>query len=311
MNKLSIVSPIYNEEDNINIFIERIISSLNLLGNLDYEIIFVLDPSDDNSKEIILDKIKNNKKIKLISLSRRFGQPISTLAGVKNCSGDRCVIIDCDLQDQPELIVELYNKMNEGYDVVLAKRRNRAGETYVKKMITKIGYYILNKVSDINIPRDTGDFRIISQRVINELKKLDDKSAFLRGLVSYIGFKQTHILYDRDKRLDGIGKYNKYFGSIKIALNGIVGFSSKPLFILFMTGLLTSIITGFLLFISLLFLILNIKIFSQSLIILLVVFLFMGLNFTALGLIGQYVGRIYDEVKKIPTYIIDEKINFD
>ena len=210
--KLSVVVPVFNEEKNIKEFTTRLISSLKNI-NLDYEVVFVLDPSNDLTEEKILDEINQNKKIKLICMSRRFGQPQATIAGIQNISGDRCVVIDCDLQDPPELITEMNKKIDQGYDVVVAKRNKRAGETFIKKLITKIGYYFINKITEIKIPVNTGDYRIISNKVIREIKKFNDKSAFLRGLVSYIGFKQTHILYDRDKRNKGEGKYNRYFGS--------------------------------------------------------------------------------------------------
>ena len=200
--------------------------------NSDYEIIFVLDPSSDDSEKIIKSEIESNSKIKLIVFSRRFGQPSATMAGIHNVSGDRCVIIDCDLQDPPELIFDMNEKMNEGYDVVLARRKSRKGETLFKKIITKLGYKLIEKITDIKIPKDTGDFRIISKRVIENLKKFKEPSAFLRGLVAYIGFSQTFVEYDRDERSDGYSKYNKYFGSIQIAFNGIFGFSSKPLFLM-------------------------------------------------------------------------------
>ena len=233
--KISVVTPVYNEENNIKIFLERLISTLEKI-DIDYEIIFVLDPSTDDTEKIILEFIKENKKIRLISLSRRFGQPAATMAGIQNITGDRCVVIDCDLQDPPELIYEMNIKIDEGYDAVLARRKSRKGETKIKKVITSIGYAFIEKITDISIPKDTGDFRILSKKVIDNLRKFREPNAFLRGLVAYIGFKQTFVEYDRDKRLSGNSKYNKYLGSIRIAFNGIFGFSSKPLFLMSIVG---------------------------------------------------------------------------
>ena len=232
---LSIIVPVFNEEKNINEFLNRLVLTLEKI-NEDYEVIFILDPSTDKTEELILDQIKKNNKIKLIVFSRRFGQPSATMAGIHYASGERCAIIDCDLQDPPELIFDMNKKMNEGFDVVLARRRSRKGETFIKKIITKIGYEIIEKITDIKIPKNTGDFRIISKRVIENLKKFNEPNAFLRGLVAYIGFKHSFIDYDREKRFRGISKYNKYLGSIQIAFNGIFGFSSRPLFIMSVVG---------------------------------------------------------------------------
>tara|TARA_X000000950_G_C13787228_1_gene607796 strand:+ start:158 stop:1102 length:945 start_codon:yes stop_codon:yes gene_type:complete len=307
--KISIVVPVYNEEKNIKKFLERTVSSFkNII--VDYEILFVLDPSTDSTFDIIVDQIKLNNKIKLLTLSRRFGQQAATMAGIHNCTGDYCVIIDCDLQDPPELIVDLYNKLLDGYDVVTAKRKKRYGETVLKKIITKIGYRLINRITDIEIPKDTGDFRIISKKVINELKKINEPSFFLRGLVSYVGYNQTFVEYDREERFDGEGKYNRYIGSLKIAFDGIFGFTSKPLTFVFISGI-------FLCFFSFIIAIYYLyqKIFTNivpglSSTIIFISF-FSGIQLFSIGLIGEYVGRIYDEIKKRPNYIIDKKINFD
>ncbi len=307
---LSIIVPVFNEEKNINEFLNRLVLTLEKI-NEDYEVIFILDPSTDKTEELILDQIKKNNKIKLIVFSRRFGQPSATMAGIHYASGERCAIIDCDLQDPPELIFDMNKKMNEGFDVVLARRRSRKGETFIKKIITKIGYEIIEKITDIKIPKNTGDFRIISKRVIENLKKFNEPNAFLRGLVAYIGFKHSFIDYDREKRFRGISKYNKYLGSIQIAFNGIFGFSSRPLFIMSVVGFAFALLS-FLIGIYYIF----VKLIDPSITpglsstILFITF-FSGLNLIGLGILGEYVGRIYDEVKNRPNYIVDKKYNFD
>ncbi len=310
MTKLSIVVPTYNEEESIKIFINKTVSVVEKITD-DYEIIFVLDPSKDDSEKIIKEELKKNNKIKLIVFSRRFGQPSATMAGIHHSSGDRCVIIDCDLQDPPELIYDLNKKMDEGYDVVAAQRNKRAGETLLKKLIAKIGYLIINKISDVKIPRDIGDFRIISKRVINELKKLSEASAFLRGLVAYVGYKQTFIKYDRDERKDGKSKYNKYLGSLKIAFNGIFGFSSKPLFFMSLVGFIFAMISFLIGIYYILIKIVDPQVTPGLSSTVLFITFFSGLQLIGLGLLGEYVGRIYDEVKKRPNFIIDKKYNFD
>ena len=310
MTKISIIIPVYNESQNINVFVERMVIEIEKITD-DYEIIFALDPSTDNTEDIILKAIEKNKKIKLLVFSRRFGQSAATMAALKNSKGDRCLIIDCDLQDPPELLSQMYSKMDEGYDVVLAKRKSRKGETLVKKSITSIGYNLINKISDVKIPINSGDFRLISKKIVNFLNEFDEPNAFLRGLVAYVGFKQTFIEYDRDERFSGISKYNKYLGSIKIAFNGLFGFGSKPIFLMSLLGF----VFAFLSFLIGLYYVI-VKIFDPNITpglssTILIITFFSGLQLLALGVLGEYIGRIYDEVKKRPKYIIDKKINFD
>ena len=308
--KISVVVPVFNEEVNIEPFLERIIKVLNKITN-DYEIIFSLDPSKDKTEEKILNLASQNKNIKIIIFSRRFGQPAATIAGINNSTGDCCVVIDVDLQDPPELIEELYVKFLEGYEVVLAKRKKRKGETFLKKIIASIGYKLINFFSEIDMPIDTGDFRLISKKVVEQLKSMKEPHNFLRGMVAYIGFKQCEIVYDRDQRFRGDTKYNKYLGSIKIALNGLLGFSSKPLHIMTFVGFILSM---FSFSIGLWYLIQ--KLLGENYTaglptsVLLITF-FSGVQLLALGLIGEYIGRIYDQVKQRPPYIIEKKINFD
>lgn len=310
MKKISVVVPVYNEQENIKDFLNRTKKVLEKI-KLDHEILFILDPSTDKSQAILLDEAKNDKKIKLIILSRRFGQPAATIAGINFVSGDRCVIIDCDLQDPPELILDMNEKIDQGYEVVLARRRSRKGETLIKRLITKVGYKIIEKISDIKIPRDTGDFRMISEKIIKNLRKFTEPNAFLRGLVAYIGFNQTFVDYDRQERFDGKSKYNKYFGSLKIGFNGIFGFSSKPLFLMSIVGFIFAFISfligGYYIFIK----IIDPSITPGLSSTVLFITFFSGLNLIGLGILGEYIGRIYDEVKNRPNYIIDKKINFD
>jgi dolichol-phosphate mannosyltransferase len=310
MTEISIVVPTYNEEENIKPFLQRTEKVLDKLGK-SYEIIFALDPSSDNTEKIILDEIKRNKNIKLLIFSRQFGQPAATMAGISSCKGSYCVIIDVDLQDPPEIIENLYNKIISGYEVVYAKRKSRKGETFFKKMISSIAYYLINKFSDIHIPRDTGDYRIFSRRVINHLVKLKESHGFLRGLVAFVGFNQSFVMYDREERFAGKSKYNKFFGSLKIGFNGLIGFSSKPLFLMSVSGFLIAML-GFLLGIWYIFQkITDINLTPGLTTTVILISFFAGVQLLGLGLLGEYVGRIYDEVKQRPKYILDKKINFD
>ena len=311
MTKLSIIVPVYNEEYNIKPFLNRVELVLSKITS-DYEIIFALDPSKDRTEEIIREEIKRNKNIKLITFSRRFGQPSATIAGLHYSKGDYCVVIDVDLQDPPELILEMFNKLNsdENYDVVLAKRKNRAGETAIKKMVSSFGYYLINKLTDIKIPRDTGDFRIMRKKIVDELKKLNETHGFLRGLISFIGYKQTFVEYNREERNSGLGKYNRLFGSLKIGLNGLFSFTSKPLLLLSTLGFIFSFFSFLIGLWYLVQKIIGVNLTPGLPTIVLVVTFFSGIQLLGIGLLGEYISRIYDEVKRRPQYIIDKKINF-
>ena len=310
MSEISIVVPVLNESENIKPFLERAENVLKKMGKT-YEIVFALDPSSDDTENVILNEIKRNKNIRLLVFSRQFGQPAATMAGINNCKGSYCVIIDVDLQDPPELIEKLYNEIISGYEVVYAKRKSRKGETFFKKIVSSIGYYLINKFSDVRIPRDAGDFRIISRKVINQLNELHESHGFLRGMVAFVGFKQSYIEYDRVKRYGGKSNYNKFFGSMKIGLNGLIGFSSRPLFLMAITGFIIALIS-FLLGIWYLFQKFSgINLTPGLTTTVILISFFAGIQLLGLGLLGEYVGRIYDEVKKRPKYILDKKINFD
>jgi polyisoprenyl-phosphate glycosyltransferase len=307
--EISLAVPVYKEEGSIRPFLARAEAVFQRMGKT-YEIIFALDPSPDRTEDVILGEIDRNPNIKLMVFSRRFGQPAATMAAILGCTGAICVVIDVDLQDQPELIESMYAKLSEGYEVVFAKRRSRKGETLLKRIISHAGYSVINRLSEVEIPRNTGDFRIMTRRVIEELRGLNESHGFLRGLVAYVGFKQAAIEYDRDERYAGAGNYNRLTGSLKIGLNGLVSFSSRPLFVMSICGFLLaglSFLLGALYAAQ--------KIFGVALTpglsttVLLVSF-FAGVQMLCLGLIGEYVGRIYDEVKRRPMYIVDRKVNF-
>ena len=310
MFEISIVVPVYNEYQNIKPFLKRTESVLEKI-NKPYEIIFALDPSSDNTEQVILEEIKRNKNIRLLVFSRRFGQPAATIAGIIHSRSSYCVVIDVDLQDPPEIIEKLYKKIISGYEVVYAKRTSRKGETIFKKIISSFGYFIINKLSDIRIPKDTGDYRIISRKVINHLLELSESHGFLRGLVAYIGFNQSFVEYNREERFAGKSKYNKFFGSLRIGLNGLIGFSSKPLFLMSISGFIIALLS-FLLGIWYIFQkISGINLTPGLTTTVILISFFAGVQLLGLGLLGEYVGRIYDEVKQRPKYILDKKINFD
>jgi len=308
--KLSLVIPVYNEAGNIKPLTDRLKAVIGELS-CKYEIIFVLDPCTDNTEQLILDLRKHDSGIKLLKMSRRFGQPACTMAGLHYASGDACVVIDADLQDPPELIKDMIKKWMEGYDVIYAQRISRKGETLIKRIVSYCGYWLINKISDVKIPRNTGDFRLMSKRVVEELRKLREHDGFLRGLVAYVGFRQIGILYNRDERLKGKGNYNKLFGSLRIGFNGVLGFSKYPLHLISILGLLISSLS-MILGISYLFLKLmrfDIKWGNPTLVIL--ISFLSGIQLLSLGIMGQYFARIYDEMQRRPVFIIDKAAGFE
>ncbi|MEH2470453.1 glycosyltransferase involved in cell wall biosynthesis [Nitrobacteraceae bacterium AZCC 2161] len=306
---LSIVVPVYKEAGNIRPFLQRTEAVMAKLG-ISYEIIFALDPSPDDTEGVILGEIERNPAVKLILFSRRFGQPAATMAGILNCTGEKCVVIDVDLQDQPELIEQLLAKMSEGYEVVYAMRSSREGETLIKKAVSYFGYSVINRLSDVQIPRNTGDFRVMSRRVIEELRRLSETHGFLRGMVAFVGFKQAAVLYSRDARLTGIGNYNRLIGSLRIGLNGLVGFSSRPLQVMSMAGFVVAAISFLIGFLYAMQRVMGFNVTPGLPTTVLVVSFFSGVQLLALGVVGEYIGRIYDETKRRPMYIVDKKVNF-
>jgi len=259
---------------------------------------------------VIEAEIKRNPRIGLIVMTRRFGQPSATMAGLLQCSGDSCVVIDVDLQDPPEIIPEMVRKWQEGFDVVYATRRSRQGETWIKLMVSAFGYWLINRLSDVRIPRNTGDFRLISRKVIEELRQLPERHGFLRGLVAFVGFPQASIEYDRSERAHGQGNYNRFLGSMRIGLNGLIGFSTAPLSIVLWLGLGISVAAAILVFTLFALAWVTGQHYPLGIPTLIVLVLFLGgLQLAGIGLLGEYIGRIYEEVRHRPRYIVHKRIN--
>ncbi len=308
--KISAVVPVFNEEKNVPEFIRRTTPILESISS-DYEIIFVLDPSSDQTEQVILDAHASDPRVKLLKFSRRFGQPMATLAGLQHSSGDVVIVIDVDLQDPPELIVTMVNKWQEGFDVVFAQRRRRQGETLVKKVISGLGYRLINKIADVEIPPNTGDFRLMSRRVVDEINKLKERHGFLRGMVAAVGFKQTSIPFDRPPRFSGYGNYNRFLGSLKIGLNGVFCFSN---YMLSLSSKIGFSIAGFAFLLGIVYIVMKLLGFPFPLgnptIVFLVLFMG-GIQLISVGILGEYLGRIYEEVKQRPPYIIESKVGFE
>jgi dolichol-phosphate mannosyltransferase len=307
--KISIVVPMYFEELVAEECYKRI-SEVMKNNKYNYEIIFINDGSTDKTLPILKDIAAVDGNVKVIGFSRNFGHQTAVTAGIFNATGDAVVIIDADLQDPPELIVDMVNKWQEGYEVVYAKRRKRDGETWFKLITAKYFYKFLASMSDIEIPKDTGDFRLIDRTVVEALKNMPERNRFVRGMVSWVGFNQTYIEYDRSERFAGTTKY-PLKKMLKFASDGIVAFSSRPLKVVSLIGTITIMISFIMLVYSIV-----IKIFGFSTqpgwtSLMVVITLFSVVQLLSLGIIGEYIARIYDESKNRPLYIVKEKINFE
>jgi glycosyltransferase involved in cell wall biosynthesis len=302
---LSVVIPAFNEEANIAMVHERLSAVLDPIENLEWELIFSVDPCTDRTEELILDLRERDPRVKMLRFSRRFGQPQATLAGMAHAAGDAVVVIDCDLQDPPELIGDMVGLWREGFEVVYAQRRTREGETLVKRIVSAVGYRIINRIADVEIPPNTGDFRLMSRRVVRHVVSLNEAHGFLRGLVGIVGFRQTSLLYDRDPRAAGDSKYNKWLGSLLIGLNGIVSFSRYPLQLISLAGMGLSGLAFLFGFAYLLLKILGVGFPTGNTTIVIVISFFSGIQMLSIGIMGEYVGRIYDEVKQRPQYIVE------
>jgi polyisoprenyl-phosphate glycosyltransferase len=302
---LSIVIPAYNEQENVARVYERLLAVMDGL-KLEWELIFSVDPCSDRTEELILELRARDPRVKMLRLSRRFGQPAATFAGMRAAAGDAVVVMDCDLQDPPEVIADLVLRWEEGYDVVYAQRRTRAGDSWAKKLWARMAYRVINRIAEVEIPENTGDFRLISRRVAEHVLSLDESHPYLRGLVPLVGFRQIGVLYDRDARAAGRTHYH-FYGGWSDGLSGVVGFSRYPLQAISLVGIALS---GFAFLLALTYLVLKLAGIGfpvGNATIVITVSLFSGIQLLSLGLIGEYVGRIYDESRNRPKYIVESK----
>ena len=304
MNKIVTIIPCFNEEQTLLHLNNRLTNVLENVLNYKYQVIYIDDGSTDKTWNKIQQLVKNNKNIQGIKLSRNFGHQNAIQAGLENASGDLIFIIDADLQDPPELLPKMIKKIEQGYDVVYGKRILRKGESKFKKISAYLYYRILNLLSDHKIPTDSGDFRLINKKALNAFLKFSENEKYIRGLFSFIGFKQTFVQYARDERFRGETKYS-LSKMLSLSFLGITSFSNKPLLFPIWIGF----IFGFL---SLIFFIkiiidwnkgFNIQGWTS---IMAIILLIGSLNFIILGLIGEYLSRIFSETKNRPRYLIDE-----
>lgn len=301
---LSLVVPVYREEKNVPEFLRRVRPILGAITE-DYEVIFALDPSPDRTEEVILEARAQDARVKLLRFSRRFGQPMATLAGLQYSAGEAVVVLDVDLQDPPELLGEMVAKWREGYDVVLPQRRQRTGEPWIKRLVAATGYQVINKIADVRIPPNTGDFRLMSRRVVAEVTRLKETHGFLRGMVAVVGFKQALIPFDRPARFAGETNYNRFLGSLRIGFNGIFCFSTYALTLSTWLGFLVSGGAFLLMGIYLFYKLMDWPIaWGNPTLVILISFLG-GIQLISVGILGEYIGRIYEEVRGRPKFIVE------
>ncbi|MED0874964.1 glycosyltransferase family 2 protein [Bacillus mobilis] len=310
MQKLiSVVVPMYFEEEVAQECYNRL-KSVMLQNDINYEFVFVNDGSTDRTMEILSEIAENDYRTKIVNFARNFGHQIAVTAGIAAAKGDAIVIIDADLQDPPEVITELIAKWEEGYEVVYAKRKQRKGETWFKLLTAKYFYKFLNYMSDIDIPKDTGDFRIIDRKVADVFNQMTERNRFIRGMMSWVGFRQTYVEYERDERFAGETKY-PLKKMIKFASDGIIAFSTKPLRIVMTLGLLSVLISIIVLLYTITVKIIGSGTQTGWASIMVAITFFSGIQLLGLGIVGQYIARIYDESKNRPIYIVKETINIE
>ncbi len=311
MKLISVVVPCYNEQEVFAESLKRLTDTLAQLDNTKYhyELIFVNDGSKDSTLQLINEAIAKDKNVKGINFSRNFGHQIAITAGLDNCKGDCAIVIDADLQDPPSVILEMVKKWEEGYDVIFGKRVERAGESAFKLLTAKWFYRFINRLSDVDIPLDTGDFRLMDRNALNQFLSMRESYRFVRGMVAWIGFNQTFVEYDRESRFAGTTKY-PLKKMLRLASDAILSFSNTPLKVATFVGFITSIAA----FIGILYALYK-RIFTIDYVegwtlLMISILMIGGIILLVLGIIGEYVGRIYGEIKQRPLYIIKDKLGF-
>ena len=311
MKKISIVVPMYYEEAVAEECYKRLKNVLENIKNYEHEIIFINDGSKDKTLPILMKIAEKDKNVKIISFARNFGHQCAVTAGLRYVTGDAIVIIDADLQDPPELIPDMLKLWEDGNDVIYGKRKTREGESKFKLLTASMFYKTLNALSDVEIPKDTGDFRLVDRKVVDVINALPEHNKFLRGLFSWVGFKQTPFEYERKERFAGKTKY-PLKKMLKLAKDGIFSFSTKPLKIVGAMGIISIIISILILVYAILSYAFNWNNLTPGWTSLMVTMTFLGgMILVSLWMIGEYIGRIYDETKRRPQYIIEKTYNVE
>lgn len=308
---LSVITPCYNEALVVEETYRRLTEVMVRTG-MDYELVFVNDGSRDNTYALLMQLAQQDKAVKVIHFSRNFGHQCAVTAGINHCHGDLAVIIDADLQDPPEVILDMLEiQKKEQADVVYGVRKKREGESWFKLFTAKCFYRMLNKLSDVQFPVDTGDFRLISRRIIDEFNRLHEKNKYIRGLISWMGYKQVPCYYERKERFAGETKY-PLKKMLKFASTGLLSFSKKPLKLAVWLGMLSVLVALVYAIVILIMKILHPESFvtGWTSTIFMIIF-FGGVQLLTIGVLGEYIGSLFDEAKDRPEYIISEKVNFE
>ena len=309
MKKISVVIPMYYEEEVANECYKRMTEILSKIDGYDYELICINDGSKDKTFDILEQIASKDTHVKVISFARNFGHQCAVTAGLKFVTGDAIVIIDADLQDPPELIPEMLKLWEQGNEVIYGKRKTRDGESAFKLFTAKMFYKTLNALSDVEIPKDTGDFRLVDRKVVDVINSLPEHNKFLRGLFSWVGFKQMPFEYERKERFAGKTKY-PLKKMLKLASDGIISFSSKPLKMVGGLGIISIVISMIILIYSIISYAFSLNQLTPGWTsIMVTVTLFSGVQLLSIWVLSEYIGRIYDETKNRPQYIIDKTIN--
>lgn len=309
--KITVVIPMYYEEAVVKECYNRVKKILVDLTTYDHEMIFVNDGSQDKTFELLEEIAAEDKKVRVISFARNFGHQCAVTAGLKYVTGDVVCIIDADLQDPPELIPDMLKKWEEGYEVIYGKRKTRKGESFFKLMTAKVFYKTLNFFSDVEIPKDTGDFRLVDRKVVDTMNAMPEHNKFLRGLFSWVGYKQYAFEYERQERFAGKTKY-PLKKMLKLASDGIISFSTKPLKMIGMLGIISIILSICILLYALIAFLFQFEGLTAGWTSLMVcITFFSGVQLTSLWIMSEYMGRIYDESKNRPQYVIAKTINIE
>ena len=305
MKKISIIVPAYNEEESLPYLEKRLVALMDNMKNYEFEVLFVNDGSKDKTLELIKELRERDERFCYVNFSRNFGKEIAMIAGLDYATGDAVILIDADLQDPPELIPELVKYWEQGYDDVYAKRKSRKGETFLKKFTSKMYYKVLQSLTNVEIQKDTGDFRLLDRRCVNALKKLRESQRCSKSIFSWIGYNKKEVLYDRDPRVAGKTKWN-YKKLVDLAIDGITSFTTSPLRISTYLAIPTFLaLVIYFIYVIIKCVRLNAAIQAFQAIILLILF-FSGIQIMLFGIIGEYLGRIFNETKNRPLYFIDE-----
>jgi dolichol-phosphate mannosyltransferase len=312
MPELSLIVPVYNEEAAIPIYLGAVKEVLKEVTD-SYEIIFAMDPSTDRTEEIVLEANQNDPRVKLLKFTRRFGQPGAIWGGLAHSTGQAAIVMDVDLQDPPEVIPEMVRIWREGeYKVVIPQRRSREGDNPVKRLVAYTAYWFINKTSTVSIPRNCGDFRLLDRQVVKELLSLSETNAFLKGLTAVVGHPYKLVPFDRKPRSGGSGKYFPLTGGIYIGFNGVIAFSGALLRLMTIAGFFMSAFSAALAVALAIGKATGYYEFATGTATIAVLLLFLtGCQFVGLGILGAYIGRIYEETKRRPIFLVERAVGFD